>query len=71
MKFTRILVFITSAVLLLTACSKESDDAVVATGKSTNPLLAYVPADSAYVFADLETVPKEITDVYVNRFQPV
>ena len=71
MKFNRTLVLITSAALLLTACSKESDDAVVAVKESANPLLAYVPADTAYVFANLETAPEEITDAYVNRFQPV
>jgi hypothetical protein len=71
MKFNRTLVLITSAALLLTACGKESDDAVVAVNENANPLLAYVPADTTYVFADLEPAPEEITDAYVNRFQPV
>jgi len=71
MKFNRTLVLITSAALLLAACGKESDDAVVAVSESNNPLLAYVPADTAYVFADLETAPEEITEAYVDRFQPV
>jgi len=71
MKFIRTLVLITSAALLLTACNKESDDAVVAVKANANPLLAYVPADTAYVFADLEPVPAEITNTYVDRFQPV
>ena len=71
MKFIRTLVLVTSMALLLAACSKESDDAVVIVKENTNPLLAYVPTDTAYVFADLETAPAEITDAYVNRFQPV
>ncbi|MDX2417867.1 MAG: hypothetical protein QNK19_10445 [Xanthomonadales bacterium] len=71
MKFFRTLALIVSASLLFTACSKGPDDTAVTVKENTNPLLAYVPADTAYVFADLETVPVEITDAYVERFQPV
>jgi hypothetical protein len=70
MKLIRTLAIIVSATLIFTACSKESDDAVFAVEENTNPLLAYVPADTPYVFADLESVPEEITDAYVTRFQP-
>ena len=71
MKFIRTLALIASASLIFAACSKEPDDADVSVKENTNPLLAYVPTDTAYVFADLEPVPAEITDVYVTRFQPV
>jgi len=71
MKFTRAFVLFISAALLITACNKEPDETAVTVKKSANPLLAYVPADTAYVFADIEPVPEEITDVYVKRFQPV
>ena len=71
MKFIRTLVLITSATLLLAACGKESDEAAVAVQENTNPLLAHVPVDTAYVFANLESAPEELTDVYVDRFQPV
>ena len=71
MKFTRTLALITGIALLISACSKGPDDANVAITENTNPLLAYVPADTAYVFAALEPAPKEITDVYVSRAQPV
>jgi hypothetical protein len=67
MKFTRTLALIATAALLLTACNRES----AAVKENTNPLLAYVPADTAYVFANLEPTPKELTDAYVARFQPV
>ena len=71
MKFFRTLALIVSASLIFTACSKEPDDAVVTLKGDINPLLAYVPADTTYVFAGLEPVPAEITDAYVTRFQPV
>ena len=67
MKFTRTLALIATAALLLTACNRES----ATVKENTNPLLAHVPADTAYVFANLEPTPKELTDVYVARFQPV
>ena len=71
MKFTRIFALIAGTSLLLTACDRDSDEAVVTIQENTNPLLAYVPADTAYVFAALEPSPKEITDAYIARFQPV
>jgi len=71
MKITRTLVLIISATLLFTACSKEPDAAAVTIEENTNPLLAYVPADTAYVFADLKTAPEEVIDAYAKRFQPV
>jgi len=70
MKLSRTFVLILSSTLFLTACNKEPEEAVVTVKENANPLLAYVPADTAYVYADLETVPDAITDAYVTRFQP-
>jgi hypothetical protein len=71
MKFSRTFILFLIATLFLTACNKEEDEAVVAVMENANPLLAYVPADTAYVYADLEAVPEAITDAYATRFQPV
>ena len=71
MKFARTFVLFISAALLLTACGKESDESAVTVNENSNPLLAYVPVDTAYVFADLQAMPVEVTDVYADRFQPV
>lgn len=71
MKFTRTLALIAGSALFLAACEQESEQAIVAVKENSNPLLEYVPADTAYVFADLEATPKEITDAYITRFQPV
>ncbi len=70
MKFTRTLALIAGSALFLAACDQQSEQATVAVQENTNPLLEYVPADTAYVFADLEATPKEITDAYITRFQP-
>lgn len=71
MNFTRTFVLLISAALLFTACSKDSDETAATVKENTNLLLAHVPADTAYVFANLAPVPEEIIDVYVERFQPV
>jgi hypothetical protein len=71
MKLARTLVFITAMALLISACNKGTDETTVTVKANTNPLLAHVPADTAYVFAVLEPSPKEITDAYISRFQPV
>jgi hypothetical protein len=71
MTFTRTLALIVGAALVLSACNNESDGVASNVIENPNPLLAYVPADTAYVYASLEPAPKEITDVYIERFQPV
>jgi len=71
MKHTRTLALIAGLTLILSACNQESTEAVVAVKANTNSLLEYVPADTAYVYAALEPVPKEITDAYLAKSQPV
>ncbi len=71
MKFTHTLTLIASATLFLTACGQDSGQTAVAVKANTNPLLAYVPTDTPYVFAALEPAPEEVTDAYLSRFQPI
>ena len=71
MKLTRTLPLIAGITLILAACNQEPAEVVVTVKANTNPLLAYAPADTAYVFAALEPIPKEITDDYIARSQPV
>lgn len=71
MKLIRTLALIAGVALLFTACSKESDEVAETIKANTNPLLAHVPADTAYVFAALEPSPEEVVDAYLARFQPV
>jgi hypothetical protein len=71
MKFNRSIALITAATLMLAACGKDEEEAAAGIRENTNPLLVHAPAESAYVFANLEVVPKDIIDSYVARFQPV
>ena len=61
-----------AAVLARAACGKR-EDAVTAPPDLTaaNPLLAYVPADTPYLLANLEPPPEEVIEVYLERMQPV
>ncbi len=70
MKFARLITLFTSVTLLLVACNK-GPDINVNVNANTNPLLAFAPADTPYVFAALEPAPEEITDAYIARTQPL
>ncbi len=68
MKFFRIPVLLTVGALLLAACQRDSEPA--AAEAAANPLLAYVPAETPYLFANLEPTPVEVVDTYLARFAP-
>ncbi len=71
MKFSRIFVLLAATALFLTACNQESEPATTAPKQNSNPLLAYVPVDTAYVFANLEPIPENVSAAYVARIRPV
>ncbi|MDX1381059.1 MAG: hypothetical protein R3233_08055 [Xanthomonadales bacterium] len=52
-----------ASALFLAACSDDAADG--------NPLLAHVPADAPYVFANLERTPEPVVEAWVERMQPV
>lgn len=53
--------------LFLSACGQDqqADDA------AANPLLRYVPDDTPFVMANLEPVPADVVDAYLERMGPV
>ena len=71
MRFARTLIILACTALLLTACNRDAEVALVAVKQNTNPLLAYAPADTPYVFAALEPVPEGVSDAYIARIQPM
>ena len=66
---TAIRTVIVAAALVLTlgACSRDEESA---TGAG-NALLDYVPADTPYLAANLEPLPEDVVDAYLQRVQPV
>lgn len=64
MNRTFTLTALAATTLALGACSRDDSDA-------GNPFLAYVPADTAYVMANLEPTPTDVTDAWLARTQPI
>jgi hypothetical protein len=64
MNITHKLAALSAAVLLATACSKDQPP------ESQNALLAYVPAATPFVAANLEPMPDEVVDSWLLRLQP-
>ena len=63
----RTVIVATALALALGACSREEESAAGA----DNALLDYVPADTPYLAANLEPVPEDVVDAYLQRLQPV
>jgi hypothetical protein len=60
---TKVIPLLAISAVLLSACSKDDEPEVTtATLGAGSDLLQYVPADSPYVFATLETLPDDIMD---------
>jgi hypothetical protein len=61
-------VFVAAALILaLGACGRDEESAAGA----GNALLDYVPADTPYLAANLEPLPEDVVDAYLQRVQPV
>ena len=65
MKLLRLSALLAATALLATACKREAEVTV------DNPLLAYVPPDTPYVYANLEPTPGQIVDAYLLRAGPM
>jgi len=70
MNFTRLTTLAFAALLILGGCGNSEDADTFAESSATNPLLSYVPADTPYVFANLEPVPDDVIDTFLARMQP-
>ncbi len=67
MKFLRIPTLVAITALVVTSCNSEGDNASQA---ATNPLLAFVPTDTPYLFANTEPTPPEVIDAFIVRLAP-
>ena len=68
MNYMRLTTLILVTLLILAACGKSEEPTA---STATNELLSYVPADTPYLFANLEPVPEEVIDTFLTRLQPV
>jgi hypothetical protein len=67
----RTLIVATALVLALGACSRDEESGTESAAGAGNALLDYVPADTPYLAANLEAVPEDVVDAYLQRLQPL
>ncbi|MCF6262854.1 MAG: hypothetical protein L3J24_04620 [Xanthomonadales bacterium] len=71
-----LLILAISTPLLLTAC-KQSDETTspptntTTVTKTKSELFEFVPADTPYLFANLESIPSDVTDAYLKNALPL
>ena len=63
----RSVIVATALALALGACSRDEESAAGA----GNALLDFVPADTPYLAANLEPLPEDVVNAYLQRLQPV
>jgi hypothetical protein len=71
MSYTRLAAVAAVLFLSVSACSKSEDQAEAAVEASGNGLLAFVPADTPYLAANLQPTPDDVIDAFLLRAQPV
>ena len=71
MSYTRLAAIAAVLLLFVSACSKSEDQTTAVAEASGNDLLAYVPADTPYLAANLQPSPDDVIDAFLQRAQPV
>lgn len=71
MSYLRLLAIGTASLLMVTACGKSEDAVEVAIEKTDSTLFDYVPADTPYLAGNLQPIPDEVIEVFLQRFEPV
>jgi hypothetical protein len=67
----RLITLALATLLSLVACSKTEEPPAAAPSAASSELLSHVPADTPYLFANLEPVPEEVIDTFLTRLQPL
>lgn len=70
MKRTSLILFSLFFLLLLGACGKGEDAAVIEAAPEARSILAHVPADTPYLAANLQPIPEDVLNANFNRMQP-
>jgi hypothetical protein len=71
MTHLRIFTLTLATLLVLAACGKSDEQVSAVPDTGVNDLLAFVPADTPYVAANLEPIPEDVLDSYLAKAQPV
>lgn len=68
---SRLIVIALCSAFVLAACGKSEEEASVAALAADSSLLKYVPADSPYIFANVEPMPEAVLDKLEPRLDRV
>ncbi len=71
MTHLRIFTLALTALLVIAACGKSDEQVAAVSDSGSNDLLAFVPADTPYLAANLEPIPEDVLDSYLAKAQPV
>ncbi len=71
MSYLRLLAIGTVSLLMVAACGKSEDAVEVAIEKTDSTIFDYVPADTPYLAGNLQPIPDEVIEVFLQRFEPV
>jgi hypothetical protein len=71
MSYLRLLAIGTASLLLVTACGETENAVEVAVEKTDSTLFDYVPSDTPYLAGNLQPMPDEVIEVFLQRVQPV
>jgi len=71
MSYLRLLAIGTASLLLVTACGETENAVEVAIEKTDSTLFDYVPSDTPYLAGNLQPIPDEVIEVFLQRVQPV
>ena len=71
MSYLRLLAIGTASLLMVAACGKTEDAVEVAVEETESALFDYVPSDTPYLAGNLQPIPDEVIEVFLQRFQPV
>ncbi len=71
MSYLRLLAIGTVSLLMVAACGKSEDAVEVAIEKTDSTLFDYVPANTPYLAGNLQPIPDEVIEVFLQRFEPV
>ena len=71
MSYLRLLAIGTASLLLVTACGETENAVEVAIEKTDSTLFDYVPSDTPYLAGNLQPVPDEVIEVFLQRIQPM
>jgi len=70
--YTKVILTMVVSSIMLIACDKSEDEGDKATALSSNDtILQYVPADTPYVFANVEPLPDELMDKLEPKIEQV